>query len=63
MPPVPLTAHQQDTWAAHSRFPELNQVNRFIYDRRRTFGIDTVISEPQPQYLFQAPSTLEIYRR
>lgn len=31
--PVPLTAHQQDIWAAHSRFPELNQFNCFIYDR------------------------------
>ncbi|MEO3777997.1 amino acid adenylation domain-containing protein [Micromonospora sp. B11E3] len=33
MLPVPLTAHQQDIWAAHSRFPELNQFNCFIYDR------------------------------
>ncbi|MFI0977585.1 Rossmann-like domain-containing protein [Streptomyces sp. NPDC021093] len=28
-----------------------------------TFGIDTVMAEPQPQYLFQGPSTLEIYRK
>ncbi|MFG1952016.1 Rossmann-like domain-containing protein [Micromonospora sp. NPDC048830] len=35
----------------------------FAEEYCRTFGIDTVISEPQPQYLFQGPSTLEIYRR
>lgn len=29
----------------------------------RTLGMDAVICEPQPQYLFQGPSTLEIYRK
>ncbi|GAA3737484.1 hypothetical protein GCM10022402_16840 [Salinactinospora qingdaonensis] len=35
----------------------------FAEEYCRTFGIDAVISEPQPQYLFQGPSTLEVYRR
>lgn len=35
----------------------------FAQEYCRTFGIDTVVSEPQPQYLFQGSSTLEIYRR
>lgn len=35
----------------------------FAEEYCRTFGVDAVISEPQPQYLFQGPSTLEIYRR
>lgn len=29
----------------------------------RTFGVDTVISEPQPQYMFQGSSKVEIFRR
>lgn len=29
----------------------------------RTFGIDLVISEPQPQYIFQGKSTIHIFRR
>ena len=35
----------------------------FAEEYCRTFGIDAVIAEPQPQYLFQGPSTLEVYRR
>nr|QVT76738.1 hypothetical protein [Streptomyces sp.] len=35
----------------------------FAQDYCRTVGIDAVIAEPQPQYLFQGPSTLEIHRR
>lgn len=35
----------------------------FAEEYCRTFGIDTVVAEPQPQYLFQGPSTLEIYRK
>lgn len=35
----------------------------FAEEYVRTFGIDAVISEPQPQYLFQGPSLLEVYRR
>ncbi|MGI8646703.1 MAG: Rossmann-like domain-containing protein [Mycobacteriales bacterium] len=35
----------------------------FAEEYCRTFGIDAVIAEPQPQYLFQGPSTLEIYRK
>lgn len=27
------------------------------------FGIDVVVSEPQPQYLFQGQSTIDVYRR
>lgn len=29
----------------------------------RSFGVDVVVSEPQPQYLFQGTSHVEIYRR
>ncbi|QOV36569.1 hypothetical protein IM697_42445 [Streptomyces ferrugineus] len=35
----------------------------FAEEYCHTIGIDSVIAEPQPQYLFQGPSTLEIYRR
>jgi hypothetical protein len=35
----------------------------FAEEYVRTFGIDAVISEPQPQYLFQGPSALEVFRR
>ncbi|GAA3293403.1 Rossmann-like domain-containing protein [Streptomyces cinereospinus] len=35
----------------------------FAQEYVHTFGIDAVISEPQPQYLFQGPSLLEVYRR
>jgi hypothetical protein len=29
----------------------------------RTFGVDTVVSEPQPQYMFQGQSVINIFRR
>jgi Putative heavy-metal chelation len=29
----------------------------------RTFGVDVVVSEPQPQYMFQGQSTIKIFRR
>jgi hypothetical protein len=35
----------------------------FAEEYCRTFGVDAVISEPQPQYLFQGTSTVDIYRR
>ncbi|MER7518596.1 Rossmann-like domain-containing protein [Streptomyces sp. NPDC126499] len=35
----------------------------FAQEYVTTFGIDTVIAEPQPQYLFQGTSILEIYRK
>lgn len=35
----------------------------FAEEYCRTFGADVVVSEPQPQYLFQGPSTLGIFRR
>ncbi|MFD7498957.1 hypothetical protein ACFV8T_42915 [Streptomyces sp. NPDC059832] len=35
----------------------------FAEEYCRTFGVDTVVAEPQPQYLFQGPSTLEICRK
>lgn len=35
----------------------------FAEEYCRTFGVDTVVAEPQPQYLFQGPSALEIYRK
>jgi hypothetical protein len=35
----------------------------FAQEYCATFGVDTVMAEPQPQYLFQGPSTLEIYRK
>lgn len=35
----------------------------FAQEYCRTLGIDAVISEPQPQYLFQGASTLEVHRK
>ncbi|MCJ1681146.1 DUF364 domain-containing protein [Streptomyces sp. APSN-46.1] len=35
----------------------------FAEEYCRTIGIDAVIAEPQPQYLFQGPSMLEVHRR
>lgn len=35
----------------------------FAEEYVRTFGIDAVVSEPQPQYLFQGSSVLEVFRR
>ncbi|EKX67620.1 hypothetical protein Sipo8835_36135 [Streptomyces ipomoeae] len=35
----------------------------FAQEYCATFGVDVVMAEPQPQYLFQGPSTLEIYRK
>lgn len=29
----------------------------------RTFGVDVVVSEPQPQYLFQGVTDIRVYRR
>lgn len=35
----------------------------FAEEYIRTFGVNVVISEPQPQYLFQGISRIEIYRK
>jgi putative heavy-metal chelation protein len=35
----------------------------FAEEYVRTFGVNVVISEPQPQYLFQGVSRIEIYRK
>jgi phosphoserine phosphatase len=35
----------------------------FAEEYCRTFGIDSVVSEPQPQYMYQGTSHIEIYRK
>jgi len=35
----------------------------FAEEYVRSFGVDVVVSEPQPQYLFQGTSHISIYRR
>lgn len=35
----------------------------FAAEYCRSFGADVVVSEPQPQYLFQGPSTINVFRR
>jgi hypothetical protein len=53
------TAHDSDTALVIFAVSGCHFAEEYV----RTFGVDVVISEPQPQYLFQGISQIEVYRR
>jgi hypothetical protein len=53
------TAHDNDTALVIFAVSGCHFAEEYV----RTFGVDVVISEPQPQYLFQGISQIEVYRR